>query len=412
MNHGIRAGLAILVAIGATLWVLAAVTGPAERLGDRIQIALPLMAGACAATKGALAEQVGRFAGSMVVVHGLKNGLGDAPLNQRPNGRDRGFPSGHTAAAAFGASYLVRECATLLPYAGPAAVLAAGFVGGSRLDANRHDLPQVMAGAVVGIGFDIGFRSAQSRRVLGRAVASGMLAGRRLIASGRRRTRRLAMVLVAGIVGMLMLAGQGHAQDHVFSVYGGVQGASSGDVKGRDIDESRLSFDVDWEGRSGDMPPYWGVRYAYRHSDAWAVTADFNHAKLYADERSLARAGFGRLEFTDGLNVLTVGVERRFAPVHGVRPYLGAGVGIAYPHVETRSPAARRETRGYQFGGPAAEIRAGAEYALSRRWAVFAEAEGNYVRLDVDMDGGGSLRSDVFTYAVNFGISLRPWGGR
>ncbi|WP_424933370.1 outer membrane protein [Amaricoccus macauensis] len=194
--------------------------------------------------------------------------------------------------------------------------------------------------------------------------------------------------------------------EHVVSVYGGYQFAQTGDMTGEDTDGTDLDFDVDWEGKSFDAPPYWGVRYAYWRQDDWGGYVDFTHVKLYADDGSMEDAGFDRLEFTDGLNVLTVGVQKRFPMQNGLVPYLGGGLGFTYPHVETRSPAASEDTFGYQFGGFAAEIRAGAAYAFNDRWQAFAEYEGNYAALDVDMDGGGSLESDLFTHAINFGVNF------
>jgi lipid A oxidase len=190
------------------------------------------------------------------------------------------------------------------------------------------------------------------------------------------------------------------------SIYGGVQSGASSDVSGEDIDGSELDFGAGWDANSLDPPYYYGLRYAYWRHDGWAAYADFTHAKLYADDATLSRSGFDLLEFTDGLNVMTFGVQRRFATRAGFTPYLGAGVGFTYPHVETRSPAASGRTFEYQFGGPAVEIRAGASYALSERWAVFGEYEGNYLWLDVDMDGGGSLETDLATNALNLGVTL------
>jgi membrane-associated phospholipid phosphatase len=148
--------------------------------GDHVQNAIPALGAVCAVAGGGLAEYAWRFGGSMLVVHGLKNGLGPLEINRRPRGGDRGFPSGHTAAAAYGASYLVRECAGAVPYVGPLAVLAAGFVAGSRIEGRRHDLGQVMAGAVIGLVADLSFRLPGSRAAV-----------RRIWRAARRRLRWL-----------------------------------------------------------------------------------------------------------------------------------------------------------------------------------------------------------------------------
>ncbi|MBK5214404.1 MAG: phosphatase PAP2 family protein [Flavobacteriaceae bacterium] len=69
----------------------------------------------------------------------------------RPDGATDGhaFPSGHTANAFSGASFVQRRYGWKY---GVPAYLVAGFVGYSRIGAERHDTWDVLAGAVVGIG--------------------------------------------------------------------------------------------------------------------------------------------------------------------------------------------------------------------------------------------------------------------
>ena len=81
-----------------------------ERYGDRLQIALPVAGLVCTVLTGGAGEYLIRFAVLEVLLHGSKQGLGAAAINRRPDGGLEGFPSGHTAAAAFGASGLVHDC--------------------------------------------------------------------------------------------------------------------------------------------------------------------------------------------------------------------------------------------------------------------------------------------------------------
>ena len=53
-----------------------------------------------------------------------------------------------------------------------------------------------------------------------------------------------------------------------------------------------------------------------------------------------------------------------------------------------------------------AEIRAGLNWRLSERWSTFAEYEGTYADLDVDLEGGGALESEIVTNAINLGVSF------
>ena len=124
-----------------------------EKAGDILQVVLPLAAAVCAQRNDDLAAYSGRFAGQLVTTYAFKYGLGSRQINQRPNGASRGFPSSHTAAAVYGASYLSRNC---LETGGQKALVygLAAFVGGSRIHANKHTVAQVAAGALVGYMFD------------------------------------------------------------------------------------------------------------------------------------------------------------------------------------------------------------------------------------------------------------------
>lgn len=122
----------------------------AERLGDRYQFALPLLGFGCAIANGAVVDYALRFVVLEGLIHGPKNALKDRPINMRPNGSNRGFPSGHTAAAVFGASYLVHSCIETNLWVKGATLLTAGFVGASRIESENHNIWQVLAGALVG----------------------------------------------------------------------------------------------------------------------------------------------------------------------------------------------------------------------------------------------------------------------
>ncbi len=133
-----------------------------ERYGDNFQIALPIIALGCAATNGQALDFVARYATMMVVVHGSKNLLGDAKINQRPRGGGKGFPSGHTSTAVLGASYLVHSCVDNNIWVKGLAVISAGFVGGSRIAVGAHDIWQVLVGALTGWLCERGFRGRRS----------------------------------------------------------------------------------------------------------------------------------------------------------------------------------------------------------------------------------------------------------
>lgn len=219
--------------------------------------------------------------------------------------------------------------------------------------------------------------------------------------------RAPAALLAALLAG---LAAAPAAAEVELSLYGGWQTAPhselsfSGDAAVPDMDVT-----AGWEGRSFSAPVHAGGRLTWWRGD-WGFGAEVNHAKVYADAETLAETGLDHLEFSDGLNIVTANVLRRFPgalPGAGGRltPYVGGGVGVAVPHVEVRQ--GDDETWGYQLTGPAVAVMAGASYALSDRWSAFAEYKGTYSRNRAELDGGGTLETDIVTNALNLGVSYR-----
>jgi len=129
-----------------------------ERVGDTLQFLLPAAGAVCSFGRSGLRDYALRFAALEAMIHLPKNALGEAPINLRPDGGTRGIPSGHTAAAFFGASAVARTCLRESPPAQMAVWGAAMFTGGSRIEAGAHFLFQVVFGALVGLVADLGVR--------------------------------------------------------------------------------------------------------------------------------------------------------------------------------------------------------------------------------------------------------------
>ncbi len=157
----IRNYFLISIIIGAV--VVFAVAPKTERMGDRLQFAVPIAGLICAFDLKEAGSYFTRFAAGLSTVHLFKNALPDSGINLRPDGHNYGFPSGHTFSASFGASYIVRQCASKIPYIGTIAVLAAGFTASSRVDAEKHNPWQVLFGAIFALIFDRAFQSSASR---------------------------------------------------------------------------------------------------------------------------------------------------------------------------------------------------------------------------------------------------------
>lgn len=129
-----------------------------KNVGQRLQSAIPTLGLICAFNLNDAPEYAGRFFAGLASVHLVRIALPEEGINLRPDGGSYGFPSGHAYSASFGASYMLRQCAMRLPYIGLAAALGAGFVGASRVEAEKHTSLQVVAGALFAVFFDIAFR--------------------------------------------------------------------------------------------------------------------------------------------------------------------------------------------------------------------------------------------------------------
>ena len=144
--RGAIAGMACLLALPAGADGL-------ERFGTTMKYALPLAAAVCAADQDRLEDFAVRGALQAAVVLGLKAVFDGTPLGMRPSGEGRGFPSGHSAAAGFGAADLAGKCWEDDPALGAAAYGAAGLTAFSRVQAGEHTPDQALAGALIGISF-------------------------------------------------------------------------------------------------------------------------------------------------------------------------------------------------------------------------------------------------------------------
>lgn len=197
-----------------------------------------------------------------------------------------------------------------------------------------------------------------------------------------------------------------HAQVEL-SFYGGLQSAPASDIMIRNDDViNDDSFTLSWEGRSFDAPPYYGLRATSWRSSTFGIGIDFAHNKVYPTADTLPDT-YEVLEFTDGLNTLTVNAYRRWNRALGdVTPYVGGGVGISMPHVEVTAEGISPETFGYQLTGPAATWIAGASFPISDRMSVFGEYKGTYSSNTADLATGGTLETDIITNALNVGVSF------
>jgi membrane-associated phospholipid phosphatase len=120
-----------------------------ETAGDVLMYALPMAAfGATFAVEDDREGSI-QFLKSFGAAELTMQGLKAITDKRRPDGECcRSFPSGHTSRAFTGAAFIHRRYGfrhAIIPY------LAAGFVGVSRIHADRHFVEDVVAGAALGI---------------------------------------------------------------------------------------------------------------------------------------------------------------------------------------------------------------------------------------------------------------------
>lgn len=149
---GKRPAAIILILLPSTLLMAnpayAAPTSDIERAGDIVAMAIPAIAYGSTYYKD---DKAGRqqfyhsFATNLATTYVLKYTVD----KERPDGSDnQSFPSGHTSIAFQGASFIHKRYG--LEYSIPAYV-GAGFVAYSRIEADKHDVTDVVAGAALGI---------------------------------------------------------------------------------------------------------------------------------------------------------------------------------------------------------------------------------------------------------------------
>lgn len=213
-------------------------------------------------------------------------------------------------------------------------------------------------------------------------------------------------LVMATLFGLSVLASPAAAEIEL-SLYMGAQTSPHSRISG-DIAGTPVSKLIGWQGKSTSPPPYYGMRATWWRNNDWGFGMEFTHAKAYAPAAEMAPE-FSRLEFTDGHNIITVNVHRRWQNkwMNGrVTPYVSAGIGIAMPHVDIQPTyQGAPHTFGYQVTGPAAKLGIGASYSVTDHWRVFGEYQFTYSDNTVSLDGGGTLQARILTNALNFGIA-------
>jgi lipid A oxidase len=241
--------------------------------------------------------------------------------------------------------------------------------------------------------------------------------------------KRIVGALAGGA--LALAAGSAAADTWGVSLYGGWNGSFDSDVNFTGPGTNWTVRSVPWDGLSFTFTgaaPYYGARLSYWPSalPGWGLAFDFTHAKVQARrDATVSYSGtingtpppgsapvsslFDVLEFTDGLNLLTLNALYKLPSYGMIHPYVGAGAGISIPHVEVTGNGGSvpfPRTFAYEFGGPAAQALIGAEIAISNRVSLFAEYKLSWTSINSSMNGGYEIHTNVVTNHIIAGATL------
>ena len=245
------------------------------------------------------------------------------------------------------------------------------------------------------------------------------------------RERVMVLVLLLWAAGFLGNGGDARAEV-VLSLFSGVTVTEDNDLRLTEPGGTHLTFhDVSYRTRDWDSPFYYGGRVAcfLPEHTSWGFGLEFFHAKMYLNTEDVVqvtgtRAGapvnaservgdtFESFSISHGLNFLTADVIYRWFPAERAKtflgrfqPYVGGGIGVAIPHVESTVGGVHFEE--YQFHGPAYQALGGLNFDLTRHFSLFAEYKFSYLDLDRLRIPSGSIGLTPLTHHFVTGLSFR-----
>ncbi len=225
--------------------------------------------------------------------------------------------------------------------------------------------------------------------------------------SWTKKTRTTALIIA--VIGGFSISHAAAGEIHVSGYSGYITSPHS------DVDTSAssfpgsTSFHVGWDGKPFEMPPFWGARVTYWPDrwENWGFALDFAHSKVYADLTGGVAAVYDKLEFTDGLNLLTANVLYRHPMESRLTPYAGVGAGISVPHVEVEFIGSPTRTLEYQFTGPTVQALVGTDIEITDRISTFLEYKFNYSWNKADLDEGGTLETNIINNQFIIGLTYK-----
>lgn len=244
-------------------------------------------------------------------------------------------------------------------------------------------------------------------------------------------TRRAVPALL-GLAGVCAATGPVESRaEIVLSLFSGLSLVENNDLDLHQPGADLTFHDVSYETRDFNNPLYYGARIAYflPKQANWGFGLEFIHGKMYLETDQTVHVtghrggvpvnGPERIDNTvqhfsvsHGLNVLAADViyrwflgERDQDFLGRFQPYLGGGLGVAIPHVESNIGGVEFEE--YQWDGPAYLGLAGLNFDLARHLGLFIEYKASFVQLDDLQVPGGFYEVNPLTHHFVTGISFR-----
>jgi lipid A oxidase len=242
-----------------------------------------------------------------------------------------------------------------------------------------------------------------------------------------------ALTLLSHFLGNASARAGDDPGEFVISAFTGIAVTENNDLRLKQNGGTDLTFHgASYHGRDFENPPFYGGRILYflPNKSPWGFGVEYFHSKMYLDtgksvQVTGTRAGvpvndiepisdsINHFSISHGLNFITADAFYRWSLGHRgedflgrFQPYLGAGVGVVIPHVETQIVGGPFE-EDYQFHGPSVLAMAGLNFDITKHLSLFTEYKFSYAHLGAMQVPNGAISVDPMTHNFISGISFR-----
>ena len=240
---------------------------------------------------------------------------------------------------------------------------------------------------------------------------------------------RWTLTLIAALVAGLAFTARAEVD---LSIFTGVALSQDSDLQLRQQGDTDLTFHgVSFEGRDfSSPPPYYGLRFLWFPPEAshWGFGGEFFHMKLFAETGDTVHVTGRRdgmsiddyeqfhdtiqsFNLSHGLNYALGDIVYRWSPgdrgkdfLGHLQPYVGFGLGVAIPHVESNIDGVFHQE--YQLRGPGVQGLGGVNVNLTQHWALMFEYKFTYANLGALDIPGGSIEVTPLTHHLVTGITF------